>query len=160
MAIQSIVIAESIGSVTSNIDESPDARLLNLIAVIAFVSMVLLNSINTRFTMRLSESFTVFKLSTVGLIVLSGAVAVSAHLINPDSSFSGPTDWYSRNWFQTRSTVSDGQTIDWVSMGTWDRYGHYCAAIYGGLWAYDGWDNVSVDPLRQRGGLTMSFRPT
>jgi amino acid transporter len=106
--------------------------------------MVLLNSINTRFTMRLSESFTVFKLSTVALIVLGGVVAVVAHLINPNSSLSGPSDWYTRNWFQTRSTVSDGQTIDWVSMRTWDRYGHYCAAIYGGLWAYDGWDNVSA----------------
>ncbi|KAI4954116.1 hypothetical protein J4E91_001826 [Alternaria rosae] len=144
MAIQSIVIAESIGSVTSNTGDLPDAKILKLIAAIAFVSMVLLNSINTRFTMRLSESFTVFKLSTVGLIVLSGMVAVAAHLINPESSFSGPSDWYSRNWFQTRSTVSDGQTIDWFSMGTWDRYGHYCAAIYGGLWAYDGWDNANV----------------
>jgi L-type amino acid transporter 9 len=146
MAIQSIVIAESVGSVTSTTGDLPDAKILKLVAAIAFVSMVLLNSINTRFTMRLSESFTVFKLSTVGLIVLSGMVAVADHLINPDSSFSGPSDWYTRNWFETRSTVSDGHTIDWVSMGTWNRYGHYCAAIYGGLWAYDGWDNVSVHP--------------
>ncbi|KAI4715229.1 hypothetical protein J4E89_000917, partial [Alternaria sp. Ai002NY15] len=144
MAIQSIVIAESIGSVTSSTGELPDTKILKLMAAMAFISMVLLNSINTRFTMRLSESFTVFKLSTVGLIVLSGMVAVAAHLINANSSFSGPSDWYSRNWFQTRSTVSDGQTIDWVSMGTWDRYGHYCAAIYGGLWAYDGWDNANI----------------
>ncbi|RII20134.1 hypothetical protein CUC08_Gglean001534 [Alternaria sp. MG1] len=144
MAIQSIVIAESIGSVTSSTGDLPDAKMLKLIAAIAFVSMVLLNSINTRFTMRLSESFTVFKLSTVAPIVLGGVVAVVAHLINPNSSLSGPSDWYTRNWFQTRSTVSDGQTIDWVSMRTWDRYGHYCAAIYGGLWAYDGWDNANI----------------
>lgn len=39
--------------------------------------------------------------------------------------------------------MSDGHVIDWASMGAWDRYGHYCAAIYGGLWAYDGWDSVS-----------------
>jgi amino acid transporter len=141
MAIQSIVIAESIASVTSG-----SAAMVKLVAALAFVSMVLLNSINTRFTMRLSESFTVFKLSTVGLIVLGGIVAVIAHMVDPNTSLSGSSDWYSKNWFQTRPTVSDGQPIDWVSMGAWDRYGHYCAAIYGGLWAYDGWDNVSLLP--------------
>ena len=144
MAIQSIVIAESIGSVGSiNINGSGGAALLKTIAAAAFVLMVLLNSINTRFTLRLSESFTVFKIGTVVLIALGGLVAVIAHLVNPDSPFSGSSDWYSKNWFEVRPTTSDGKTIDWMTMGAWDRYGHYCAAIYGGLWAYDGWDNVS-----------------
>ena len=142
MAIQSIVIAESIGSVSS--DEPLAEWPLKLIAAVAFVSMVFLNSIKTKFTLRLSESFTVFKISTVGLIVLGGLVAVMAHLINPRSSLSGSSDWYSRNWFEPRSTVSEGQSINWDSISTWERYGHYCAAIYGGLWAYDGWDNVSL----------------
>lgn len=141
MAIQSIVIAESVGSVSSS--EPLPGWLLKLIAAAAFVSMVLLNSINTRFTLRLSESFTVFKISTVALIVLGGFVAVIAHLVNPSSSLSGSSDWYSKNWFETRQTISDGHIINWDSISTWERYGHYCAAIYGGLWAYDGWDNVS-----------------
>lgn len=140
MAIQSIVIAESIGSITS----INGSGALKLIAVIAFVSMVLLNSINTKFTLRLSESFTIFKLSTVAMIVIGGLVAVFAHLINPNTTLSGSSDWYTKSWFETRPTISDGHTVDWISMGAWDRYGHYCAAIYGGLWAYDGWDNVST----------------
>jgi L-type amino acid transporter 9 len=145
MAILSIVIAESVNSVTSNTSGgSLNANLLNLIAALAFVSMVLLSSVNTRFTMRLSESFTVFKLSTVALIILGGLIALITHVANPDSSLSGTSDWYSKNWFENRPTVSDGHTIDWLSMSAWDRYGHYCAAIYGGLWAYDGWDNVSI----------------
>ncbi|KAF9690771.1 hypothetical protein EKO04_010954 [Ascochyta lentis] len=142
MAIQSIVIAESVGSVSSS--EPLAGWLLKLIAAVAFVSMVLLNSINTKFTLRLSESFTVFKISTVGLIVLGGLIAIIAHLVNPHSSLSGSSDWYSKNWFETRPTVSEGQIINWDSISTWDRYGHYCAAIYGGLWAYDGWDNANV----------------
>lgn len=141
MAIQSIVIAESVGSVVSS--ERLAGWVFKLIAAIGFILMVLLNSINTKFTLRLSESFTVFKISTVGLIVLGGAIAVIAHLVNPHSSLSGSSDWYSENWFETRPTVSEGQIIDWNSISTWERYGHYCAAIYGGLWAYDGWDNVS-----------------
>ncbi|KAJ4360919.1 uncharacterized protein N0V89_001488 [Didymosphaeria variabile] len=141
MAIQSIVIAESIGSISSN---PTAAWLLKLIAALAFVVMVLLNSINTKVTLRLSESFTGIKLLTVFLVVLGGTVAVIAHLVNPNSSLSGGEDWYSKNWFATRSTTSEGHTIDWTSMSTWDRYGHYSAAIYGGLWAYDGWDNANV----------------
>lgn len=145
MAIQSIVIAESLGSVTAQNATGPlSAGVLKVIASIAFVSMVLLNSINTRFTLRLSESFTVFKLSTVGLIVTGGLIAVIAHLTNPDSSLSGSSDWYSKNWFHTRPTTSEGHTIDWASMSTWDSYGHFCAATLGSLWAYDGWDNVSL----------------
>jgi L-type amino acid transporter 9 len=144
MAIQSIVIAESMGSIGIIDSNGPHtAALLKVIAAVSFVLMVLLNSINTRFTLRLSESFTIFKIGTVGLIVLGGIIAVIAHVVDPHSSLSGSSDWYSKNWFSTRPTISDGQTIDWTTMGAWDRYGHYCAAIYGGLWAYDGWDNVS-----------------
>ena len=155
MAIQSIVIAESVGSVSSS--EPLAGWLLKSIAAVAFVSMVLLNSINTKFTLRLSESFTVFKISTVVLIVLGGVVAVIAHLINPHSSLSGSSDWYSKNWFETRPTVSEGHTINWDSISTWERYGHYCAAIYGGLWAYDGWDNVSNIPSAGKSRVTKSF---
>lgn len=142
MAIQSIVIAESIGSVASSQPLEP--WLVKLIAASAFVSMVLLNSISTKITLRLSESFTGIKIMTVFLIVLGGGIAMIAHLVNPKSALSGAKDWYSKDWFATRPTVSEGHTIDWASMGAWDRYGHYSAAIYAGLWAYDGWDNVSV----------------
>lgn len=141
MAIQSIVIAGSVGSITS---VSPDPLTTKLVAGLAFVIMVLLNSVNTRITMRLSESFTVFKLSTVVLLVLGGISAVMTHLVNRDISSSLPTDWYKKNWFQSRPTHNEGRTIDWTIMGAWDLLGHYCAAIYGGLWAYDGWDNANI----------------
>ncbi|KAJ4304781.1 hypothetical protein N0V90_000309 [Kalmusia sp. IMI 367209] len=141
MAIQSIVIAESIGSISSG---TPAAWFLKLLAALAFLAMVFINSINTEVTLRLSESFTGIKLLTVSLVVVGGFVAVIAHLVNPYSPLSGGEDWYSKDWFATRSTVSEGHTIDWTSMSTWERYGHYSAAIYGGLWAYDGWDNANV----------------
>lgn len=139
MAIQSIVIAGSVGSISS---KAPDEFTTKVIAGLALVTMVLLNSINTKFTMRLSESFTIFKLSTVALLVLGGLSAVVAHFSGRDIS-SLPSDWYSKNWFHGRSTQNEGRTVDWKTMGSWDLLGHYCAAIYGGLWAYDGWDNVS-----------------
>ncbi|KAF2825049.1 amino acid transporter [Ophiobolus disseminans] len=145
MAIQSIVIATSIGSVGATDTTAPSsAVLLKSIASASFILMILLNSINTRFTLRLSESFTIFKIGTVILIALGGLIAVMAHLVNPDSTLSGSSDWYSKNWFEVRPTISDGNTINWSTLGAWDRYGHYCAAIYGGLWAYDGWDNANI----------------
>lgn len=141
MAIQSIVIAESIGSVSSDAVSAP--WMLKTIAVLAFVFMVVLNSINTKITMRMSEFFTAVKISTVALVVLGGLIAVFAHIISPGSSLEGAKDWYTKNWFEARPSYSDGQTIDWTNIGTWDRFGHYSAAIYAGLWAYDGWDNAN-----------------
>jgi L-type amino acid transporter 9 len=109
MAIQSIVIAESIGSMgIIDSQSSQNSLLLKIIAAASFVLMVLLNSINTKFTLRLSESFTVFKIGTVGLIVLAGMIAATAHLVNPNSSLSGSSDWYSKNWFGSRPTISNG----------------------------------------------------
>jgi L-type amino acid transporter 9 len=160
IAIQSIVIAESMGSVGLVDVKSPNsAVLLKTIAATSCLLMVLLNSISTRFTLRMSESFTVLKIGTVALIVLSGLVVVVAHLVNPHSTISGSSDWYSKNWFATRPTMSEGRTIDWTNMQSWDRFGHYCAAIYGGLWAYDGWDNVSALPF-PTGPHTLAYSNT
>jgi amino acid transporter len=145
MAIQSIVIAESIGSVSSNGPLSPAA--LKSIAVVAFVLLVLLNSINTKTTLRMSEGFTAIKISTVVLVACFGFIAVVAHLVNPNSSLSPSKDWYTRDWFAPRSTRSEGGTVDWNTIGTWERYGHYSAAIYAALWAFDGWDNVSLETV-------------
>ena len=143
MAILSIVIAESVGSVIW--PSAPPAEwLLKVIAVTAMVVIVLANSINTKTTMRLSESFTFSKIGTVALIVLGGVVALFAHFINPDSALSGSKDWYSRDWFKARPTLSNGHRVDWTTIGTWEQLGHYSSAIYAGLWAYDGWDNVST----------------
>ncbi|KAF9741862.1 amino acid transporter [Paraphaeosphaeria minitans] len=134
-------IAESVGPISSR---PTAAWVLKLVAALIFVAIVLVNSINTNVTIRLSESSTGIKLMTVFLVVVAGLVAVIAHLVNPNSSLSGGEDWHSRNWFTTRPTFYEGHTIDWSSMNTWDRYGHYSAAIYGGLWTFYGWDNANV----------------
>ncbi|PVH99781.1 amino acid transporter [Periconia macrospinosa] len=144
MAIQSIVIAESIGSIVSFTSSGADTTLLRLVAALALIFIVILNSLNTKFTMRLSESFTGIKITTVFLVVLGGLVAVVAYLVNPKSSLSGSDDWHERNWFDTRPTVSNATPVDWFGMGTWERYGHFATAIYGGLWAFDGWDNANL----------------
>ncbi|KAF2463265.1 amino acid transporter [Lindgomyces ingoldianus] len=141
MAIQSIVIAESIGSVSSA--TALTGWKLKAIATSAFVSMVIVNSINTKTTMKLNESFTIVKITTVVLVVVTGLTAVIAHLINPASPISGSKDWFTKDWFSPRHSIAEGRPIDWTSIGAWERYGHYSTAIYAGLWAYDGWDNAN-----------------
>jgi amino acid transporter len=143
MAIQSIVVAESIGSVSSHASLPPMA--VKSIAVVAFVLLVVFNSINTKTTLRMSEAFTAIKIWTVALVVCGGFIAMVAHLVSPGSRLSPSKDWYTRDWLASRISRSEGQTVDWTTMGAWERYGHYSAAIYAGLWAYDGWDNVSFE---------------
>jgi solute carrier family 7 (L-type amino acid transporter), member 9/15 len=143
MAIQSIVIAESVASVLGS-SNTPVGWLLKFVAVVALFAMVLVNSINTKTTVRLSESFAVVKIVTVLVVVLGGLSALIAHFVDPDTSLSGSKDWFTRDWFSARPSMSNGHPIDWASVGAWDMLGHYSAAIYAGLWAYDGWDNVSI----------------
>ena len=94
--------------------------------------------------MRLNESFTIFKLATVTMIAFGGICVLIAHIFDPNSSLSGATDWYSKNWFHSRPSVSGGFPIEWTNIGWWELLGHYSTALYAGLWAYDGWDNVSL----------------
>jgi amino acid transporter len=140
MAIQSIVIAESVSSVTPL-----TPQIIKAVAVAALVFIVIINSINTKTTLRMGEAFTAVKILTVVLIVCGGFVAVVAHLADPGSRLSPSKDWYTRDWFHARTTKSESGTIDWSTIGAWERCGHYSAALYAGLWAYDGWDNVSMD---------------
>ncbi|OCK82244.1 amino acid transporter [Lepidopterella palustris CBS 459.81] len=144
MAIQSIVIADSIMSVAGlPKDGVPEGWLLKLFAISALVAMVLLNSISTKTTLRASESFTVIKLTTVLTIVIAGVSVLIIHVVKPTAAPSGGTDWYSKNWFHSRPNLSGGIPIDWTEIGWWELLGHYSAAIYASLWAYDGWDSAN-----------------
>lgn len=144
MAIQCIVLVDSATSAIASADGTTLASWqLKLLAITAQASLVLLNSISTKTTMRLSESFTLFKIATVIMIFLGGIWVLIAHMIDPNSSLGGNTDWYSKNWFHSRPSMSDGVPIEWTNMGSWELLGHYSAAIYAGLWAYDGWDNAN-----------------
>jgi solute carrier family 7 (L-type amino acid transporter), member 9/15 len=58
MAIQSIIMAESVAYISS---VTLSAWTIKLIAVVAFVCMVVANSINTKTTLRLNESFTALR---------------------------------------------------------------------------------------------------
>jgi len=147
MAILSILLVESIDSaiVDPTASKSTDGWSEKLFAVLALMVLVLLNSISNNISARLGEWFVVMKLTTVTLIVVGGVSVALGHVISPNQSPPwGGSDWYSKNWFHPRPSMSGGVPIDWTRLSLWESLGHYSAAIYAGLWAYSGWDNVSL----------------
>lgn len=137
MAILSIVIAEysksaiPIGSLDSYWHQKA-------LALLALLVMVLLNSINANTTSRIGKVFLVIKFTTVMLIVLCGLItAFTADAETPAQ------DWRSRNWFASRPIETEHLYLDWSHMHGWTLIGYYSSALYAGLWAHGGWDNVS-----------------
>ncbi|KAF8535140.1 amino acid/polyamine transporter I [Trichophaea hybrida] len=146
MAILSILLMESIESAIADptASKSPPAGLSQgLFAVLALIFVVLLNSISSKMSTRLGEGFVVMKLATVILIVVGGVAVVLRHVISPEKAQWGGREWYERNWFQPRKSMSGEQPVDWPRLSMWESLGHYSAAIYAGLWAYSGWDNAN-----------------
>jgi amino acid transporter len=111
------------------------------LAIGALFVMTASNSFSTRTSSRLNGVFYFIKLSTVGFIAVLTLLVMFVGLNGQGEEPS--KDWKTRNWFANRPTQSDGKTIDWDKLSPWESMGYYSAAIWAGLWAYGGWDNVS-----------------
>ena len=97
------------------------------VAVAGVVLVTALNSVSTKIAARSADAFMVFKfVGIVGVAVLGVIVAVTGLSYKGEAS----TDWKMKGWF-------DGTSSD---MSKW------AVAIYAGLWAFDGWDNVRPFP--------------
>lgn len=85
--------------------------------------VTLLNSISTRLTTKVTDLFMFFKfIALLGVTITGVVVAITGF------SWKGKAnnDWKDRSWFE-------GTTTD---VSAW------AVALYAGLWAFDGWDNV------------------
>ncbi|RPA72152.1 amino acid transporter [Ascobolus immersus RN42] len=99
------------------------------IALIALMVVTGINAVSTKLTMRLSDLFMYGKILALLLITVLGIV-VAATGLNLDGT-GASRDWRERNWF----TPAEGR-------GGWEM-GEWAIALYAGLWAFDGWDNVN-----------------
>jgi L-type amino acid transporter 9 len=145
MAILSITLVESMGSVISPERSLEHSLIAKLIAIFTLVVILLLNCISPRTTTKITRIFAFLKLLAVGLVLLAGVVVVTLHILEPRTAHpSLSKDWYMKSWFAARPTRSEGKDIDWPSMNVWASLGHFSTAIYAGLWAFSGWDNVSL----------------
>ena len=93
-------------------------------AFLALAIVTFFNSISTRFAARISDLLMFFKFVALAAIAVVGIVVATTGL-----SFKGVanTDWKTQGWF----------------VGTSDEISNWAVALYAGLWAFDGWDNVN-----------------
>lgn len=97
------------------------------VALAGLVTVTLLNCVSTKLGTRSADVFMFLKfIALLGVTVTGIVVAVTGF------SYKGPAsdDWKTKGWF-------DGTNTD-VS--------NWAVALYAGLWAFDGWDNVRNPP--------------
>ncbi|KAA8896310.1 amino acid permease-domain-containing protein [Sphaerosporella brunnea] len=105
-------------------------------AVVCFLFVTALNIISTKLTTRLSDGMMFLKVGTLLAITVIGIV-VAATGINGDGKGAN-LEWKQHGWFESRP----GGVGERESSGI-GGLGEYAIALYAGLWAFDGWDNVN-----------------
>jgi solute carrier family 7 (L-type amino acid transporter), member 9/15 len=145
LSILAIVFVESIFSAAGVTDQAASIE-HKLLSVLVMALTNLANSISTKATTRLNNFFVGTKFLSIAGIVAAAFVVLVIHLADP-SSKTGPNDWQRKPWFGFRDTITpDGRVLHWSDVGEWDMFGYFSAALYGALWAYSGWDKVSLRP--------------
>ena len=99
------------------------------VALVGLFAVTFLNSVSTRLGTRMNDMLMFLKfIALIGVTVIGIVVAATGF------SLSGPAnlDWKTHEWFEGTST----------DISAW------AVALYAGLWAYDGWDNVRFQSSR------------
>ena len=111
----------------------PDAENVNpwinkSVALVGLFSVTLLNCVSTRLGAKMGDMFMFLKfIALLGVTVIGIVVAITGF----SASGTANQDWKTTGWFEGTST----------SASSW------AVALYAGLWAFDGWDNVSFISL-------------
>ena len=114
-------------------------------SVLILAVVLLISALGTKTSTTLNTIAAVIKLLAMFLLVLAGIVVAIIYIASHGRHDPGGRDWHEKSWFDKRVSVNpDGSTTDWTKVSSWETFGHICAAIYAGLWAYAGWDKVHV----------------
>ena len=141
MAIQCIIFAEYWTNSVFSAPDTPAGRAVgDVLAVACLLAVLAVNAANVDGTTRFTNFLLFVKLGTVMLVVVLALLTATVGLGSGGGTRT--EDWKSRNWFAARRPGSSGSDIDWGTIGAWESMGSYVAALYAGLWAYGGWDNV------------------
>ena len=99
-----------------------------VVALGALLLVTLLNSASTKLATKLGDMFMFFKfVALLGITVIGAVVAATGFSWKGNASES----WKTESWFDGTNTNPSGWAV----------------ALYAGLWAFDGWDNVCYSPL-------------
>lgn len=90
----------------------------------ALILVTFLNCVSTRFATRLGDIFLFFKFVALLAVTIIGIVVATTGL---SAHGNANTDWRTKGWFE----------------GSSDNISDWAVALYAGLWAFDGWDNVN-----------------
>jgi len=97
------------------------------VAFVALIAVSLLNAVSTKLAARSADVFMFLKFAALLGITITGIIVAVTGL-----SWTQPSmDWKTHGWFE----------------GTNDNASNLAVALYAGLWAFDGWDNVSGSTL-------------
>jgi hypothetical protein len=99
------------------------------VALAGLLLVTLLNCVSTKLGTRAADLFMFLKfLALLGVTIIGIVVAATGFSYNNKAS----DDWKTHGWFE----------------GTNDNISNWAVALYAGLWAFDGWDNVrSTSPI-------------
>lgn len=131
-AIISIIMGEylvraAIGAEAENVS----AWINKSVALFGLIVVTLLNCISTKLGTRMGDMFMFFKfVALFGITVIGIVVAITGFSTSGEAN----QDWKTNGWFEGTSTSASAWAV----------------ALYAGLWAFDGWDNVWI-PFLQPG---------
>ncbi|KAF2262912.1 hypothetical protein CC78DRAFT_534444 [Lojkania enalia] len=124
-AIIAIIFGEYLVRVVIGADAADASTWLNKgVALVGLVIVTLLNCISTKLGTRSADVFMFLKfVALMGVTVVGIVVAITGF------SYKGQAneDWKKQGWFE----------------GTNTNVSNWAVALYAGLWAFDGWDNVN-----------------
>ncbi|KAF2183955.1 hypothetical protein K469DRAFT_634651 [Zopfia rhizophila CBS 207.26] len=124
-AIIAIIFGEYLVRACIGADAAEAATWLNKgVALVGLISVTLLNCVSTKLGTRSADVFMFMKfVALIGVTVTGIVVAVTGFSYKGHAS----DDWKKQSWFE----------------GTNTDVSNWAVALYAGLWAFDGWDNVN-----------------
>jgi len=128
-AIIAIILGEYVVKAVAGADSADDSPWIS--KAVAFGALVLvtgLNCVSTKLATRSTDALMFLKfIALLGVAVMGLVVAVTGWTVSGDAS----NEWKTIGWFDGTSTSAS----------------NWAVALYAGLWAYDGWDNVRYTPM-------------
>jgi hypothetical protein len=111
------------------------------VALVGLVFVTLLNCVSTKLGTRSADVFMFLKFFALLGVTVIGIVVAATGL-----SYKGNAnqDWKTRGWFEDTNT----------------NVSNWAVALYAGLWAFDGWDNVCTTPTTSAYSINKSRSTT
>lgn len=125
-AIIAIIFGEYIVNAVVGAEAAEASPWINKgIAIAGLTLVTLLNCVSTKLGTRSADVFMFLKFfALIGVTIVGIVVAATGFSYKGDAA----DDWKTQGWFDNTST----DVSNWA------------VALYAGLWAFDGWDNVSI----------------